>query len=207
MRVKICGINSAAAFDAAANADYVGFVFFDGSPRNVSAGQAAAISGRASGGPRRVGLFVAPDLDLIASVLQQVALDALQIHNLAQVSEFRQFGLPVWRAVGVSAVSDLPSDLGGADELVLDAKAPAGASRPGGNAVRFDWQILAGWKAPGPWWLAGGLSPENVTAAIHCSGAQAVDVSSGVESAPGVKDPARIKAFIANARASFLGSR
>jgi len=202
MRVKICGINSASAFDAAvqAGADYVGFVFYDRSPRAVSPEQAAGLSARALGGPKRVGLFVNPDRQQIAGALAQVHLDVLQIHRVADVNDFRYFYLPIWHALGVGAADDLPSDPKGADEWLLDAKPPAGSTLPGGNAASFDWRILADWRGSTPWWLAGGLTPENVGEAIRVSGAQAVDVSSGVESALGVKDPARIAAFIDNAR-------
>ena len=114
-----------------------------------------------------------------------------------RVAELRvRFGRPVWRAVGIRARTDLPDSLAGADALLLDAKPPTGATRPGGNAVAFDWAMLQGWHSPGPWLLAGGLHPDNVAAAIAATGAPAVDVSSGVERAPGVKDPALIEAFI-----------
>ena len=104
--------------------------------------------------------------------------------------------------MGVATGADLPPDSGGVDRLLIETKPPAGATRPGGNAVAFDWSVLAGWTAPCPWLLAGGLTPDNVAAAIRATGAPAVDVSSGVERAPGVKDPALIRAFIAAARAA-----
>jgi phosphoribosylanthranilate isomerase len=204
--VKICGVNDAAAFDTAvaAGADFVGFAFYGASPRCVTPAQAAALSSRHKGGPRRVGLFVAPEADEIAAVLAAMKLDVLQLYvPAARAATLRtRFGLPVWRAVGVSARTDLPHDAGGADRLLIEAKAPAAASRPGGNAVAFDWSLLSGWTAPCPWVLAGGLTPDNVAAAIRATGAPAVDVSSGVERAPGVKDPALIRAFIAAARAA-----
>jgi len=206
MRVKICGINAPKAFDAAvrAGADYVGFVFYEDSPRAVTAKQAAALSARAFGGPKRVGLFVSPDPQSISDALEQIHLDVLQIHGVADVSDFRRFYLPIWHAVGVTGQGDLPDDLKGADEFLLDAKPPTGATRPGGNAASFDWQILADWVSPAPWWLAGGLTPDNVAEAIRVSGAGAVDVSSGVESELGVKDPDLIEAFVANARSGIL---
>ncbi len=203
-RVKICGINSEAAFDAAvaAGADWLGFVFFPPSPRAVSAERAAELSARAPGGPLRVGLFVAPLLAEIAAVLAAFRLDILQIHgSAAEARAIRAaFGRPVWRAVGIGAAADLPVDAEGADALLLDASPPRGATRPGGNAQPFDWTLLRGWRAPAPWLLAGGLTPENVAAAITATGAAAVDVSSGVERRPGEKDPALIRAFIAAAR-------
>lgn len=200
IQVKICGITDAASFDAVVDegADFVGFVFFPPSPRAVSPAQAAALSARANGGPKRVGLFVNPDDAAIADVLGHIRLDALQLHSCTvdRIAEIAaRFGVPVWRAVGVSVAGDLPSAVH-ADLLMLDAKAPANATRPGGNAAVFDWSILAGWHKPGPWMLAGGLTPDNIAAAIAATGAPVVDVSSGVESAPGVKDPARIRAFI-----------
>ncbi|HEX4368874.1 MAG TPA: phosphoribosylanthranilate isomerase [Rhodopila sp.] len=209
-KVKICGINDPTAFDTAveAGADWVGFVFFPPSPRYVTPETAAALSARIAGGPPRVGLFVQPDIAAIARVLDVVRLDALQIYDaLDDLPAIRvRFGLPVWRAVGVAGPADLPSDPGGADRLLLEAKAPEGATRPGGNATSFDWRILRDWTAVAPWMLAGGLTPDNVATAIHESGAQAVDVSSGVESSKGVKDPALIRAFIASARGACTAS-
>jgi phosphoribosylanthranilate isomerase len=205
MRVKICGINSPSAFDAAvwAGADYVGFVFYPPSPRAVTPAEAFRLSARALRGPKRVGLFVAPDPQLVSDVLTQVHLDVLQIHGVADVTPYHHFYVPLWHAVGISTPEDLPGDLHGADEWLLDAKPPLSSVRPGGNAVSFDWNILAGWQAPAPWWLAGGLTPDNVAEAIRISGAKAVDVSSGVESAPGVKDAAKIAAFVENARGAL----
>lgn len=203
MQVKICGINSVAAFDTAvdAGADFVGFVFFTGSPRCVTALQAAALSRRCAGGPARVGLFVDPTEPVIAEILDALHLDALQLYGRCNIPALRaRFHLPIWRAVGVTTAADLPRDAAGADRVLIEAKAPAAATRPGGNAQTFDWSLLDGWTAPCPWVLAGGLNPENVAAAIRATRASAVDVSSGVESASGVKDPARIRAFIAAAR-------
>ncbi|MDI3309348.1 MAG: phosphoribosylanthranilate isomerase [Acetobacteraceae bacterium] len=205
-RVKICGINSPAAFDAAitAGADWVGFVFFPPSPRHVTPEQAAALSTRHPGGPPRVGLFVAPTDEEIARTLATIRLDVLQLYVPAgRAAELRaRFGLPVWRAVGIAASADLPRTADGADGLLIEPKAPPGASRPGGNALDLDWSLLEGWHAPAPWLLAGGLTPDNVAEAIRATGAPAVDVSSGVESGRGLKDPALIRAFIAAARAA-----
>lgn len=204
IRVKICGLADAAGFDAAieAGADWVAFNFFPDSPRFVTAEQAAALSARSPGGALRVGLFVEPTIADIESVLGGVAVNILQIYGAqAALPEIRRhFGLPVWRARGIAAAADLPVDTGGADAWLLEAKPPPAATRPGGNAVSFDWSVLAGWQAPGPWLLAGGLTPENVVEAIKITGATAVDVSSGVESRRGVKDPARIRDFIARAK-------
>jgi phosphoribosylanthranilate isomerase len=203
VRVKICGINAPVAFDTAieAGADWVGFNFFPPSPRYVTAAQAAALSVRSLGGPLRVGLFVDPTPDAIASKLDVVRLDILQVYGAPDLIRLlARFGLPVWHALGVTTAANLPSASNGADMLVMEAKPPSGATRPGGNAVRFDWSLLRGWTAPSPWILAGGLTADNVVEAISTTGARAVDVSSGVEATHGVKDPALIRAFIANAR-------
>jgi phosphoribosylanthranilate isomerase len=200
-RVKICGINDATAFDTAVEcgADWIGFNFFPPSPRYVTPEHAADLSARAPGGPLRVGLFVRPTLDEIEAVTGIVRLDALQLYD-ADLAAIRRFALPLWRALGVASAADLPRDAAGADRLLMEAKAPSGATRPGGNAVRFDWSLLRGWQAPVPWILAGGLTPDNVAEAIRITSAEAVDVSSGVESSPGVKDSGLIRRFIANAR-------
>ncbi len=207
MRVKICGVNSPAAFDAAAEAaaDWVGFVFFERSPRHVTPAAAAALSHRLPNGPRRVGLLVDPTDDAVAAVLDALPLHALQLYAPpARIAAIRaRFGVPVWRAIGVAGPADLPDGAGVAACLVIEPRAPAGADRPGGNATTMDWSMLAGWEPGVPWLLAGGLTPGNVGQAIAQSGAVAVDVSSGVESAPGVKDPALIAAFVAAARAGL----
>ncbi len=203
-RVKICGINSAAAMDAAvdAGADWIGFVFFPPSPRYVSPGQAAALSARHAGGPLRVGLFVDPTDAELEATLATMPLDILQLHaTAARAAEIRaRFGRPVWRAAGIANAADLPVGTDGSDAMLLDALPPKDATRPGGNAAPFDWSVLAGWRPAFPWLLAGGLTPENVGEAIRMTGAPAVDVSSGVERAKGVKDPGLIRAFVAAAQ-------
>lgn len=202
--IKVCGITDEVGFDAAvaAGVEWVGFVFFPSSPRFVAPERAARIAGRRKGGAQRVGLFVTPSDGEIAAALDALSLDVLQIYAPAARVAFlrRRFRRLVWHPIGVAAPGDLPRDAEGADALVVEAKAPAGASRPGGNAQRFDWTVLAGWRAPAPWLLGGGLNPENVAAAIRASGAAAVDVSSGVERRPGEKDPALIAAFVTAAR-------
>lgn len=204
VQVKICGLNDAASLAAAteAGADFVGFVFFPPSPRAVTPAQAAALSAGCPGGPARVGLFVDPTEAEIAAALAAIVLDALQLYTDAARADAiaSRFGVPVWPAIGVGGAEDLPRRAGRAARFVIEAKPPAGATRPGGNAAVFDWRLLRGWTAPAPWILAGGLTPETVGPAIAASGARAVDVSSGVETAPGRKDPARIRAFIAAAR-------
>jgi len=205
--VKICGVNDEAAMDAAveAGADLVGFVFFPPSPRAVLPARAAALSARHAGGPLRAGLFVDPEDEAVARVLGAVPLDLLQLHGKEtpeRVAALRaRFGLPVMKALGVATVADLDAlPRYAADRFLLDAKAPPGAELPGGNAAPFDWSLIAGRAVDRPWLLAGGLTPANVAAAIRASGAPGVDVSSGVERARGVKDPALIHAFIAAAR-------
>jgi phosphoribosylanthranilate isomerase len=210
VRVKICGINDPIAFDTAvaAGADWVGFNFFPPSPRYVTPAQAAVLSARARGGPTRVGLFVDPTPDAIEHTLATVPLEILQLYGALDLPAMRaRFGLSIWRAVGIASASDLPTEAGGADRLLLEAKPPPQATRPGGNATRFDWSLLRTWDAPAPWILAGGLTVDNVAEAIRTTGADAVDVSSGVERERGVKDPALICAFIANARAADIRLR
>ena len=203
-RVKICGVNSAEAFDAAvdAGADWIGFVFFAASPRHVTPAQAAMLSARRDAGPARVGLFVDPADAQIADVLAATRLDVLQIYaSPARVAEIRaRFDRPVWRAVGIGGRADLPPAAHPAEALLIEPRAPAGASRPGGNGQAMDWSMLRLWTPDYAWLLAGGLTPGNVAHAIALSGAPAVDVSSGVESAPGVKCRGLIQAFIEAAK-------
>jgi len=211
--VKICGITSDIAFEAvaAAGAEYIGFNFFKKSPRYLTPEHAAALSGRHAGGPLRVGLFVEPDPAAIAELLRIMRLDILQIYGSAELCrQIRaETGLKIWRAVGVAAAADLPEGGEGLDGFIIEAKAPKDASRPGGNAMTMDWGLLAGWHAPLPWLLAGGLNPSNVAQAILQSGAPGVDVSSGVEAAPGEKSPALILDFVAAVRAgsSLAGAK
>jgi phosphoribosylanthranilate isomerase len=206
MCIKICGINDAAAMRAAAQAgaDLVGFVFFPPSPRAVTPAQAAAI---AAPGPAKVGLFVNASDDEIAAVLAALPLDLIQLHGEetpARCAAVKaRFGRPVMKALGIAVREDLDrlADYAAVvDRFLLDAKAPPGAPLPGGNAAPFDWTLTEGVAVPRPWLLAGGLTAENVAQAIAVSGAPGVDVSSGVEKARGVKDPARIAAFVAAAR-------
>jgi phosphoribosylanthranilate isomerase len=208
-RVKICGINDEAALDAAVEggADWIGFNFFPPSPRYVTPARAKELTTRHKGASARVGLFVNPTEATIAEVLDQVPLDILQLYGAEDVLPAlrARFGLPIWRPVGMATAEDLPLGLEGADALLLEAKPPPDATRPGGNAVRFDWTLTRKWHAPGPWLLAGGLDPGNVAEAIRLSGAKAVDVSSGVERTKGVKDAGLIQAFIHSVRAREVG--
>ncbi len=200
-RIKICGLSTPEAVEAAASADWIGFVFFPPSPRHVTPLRAARLMAAAAG-PASVGLFVDPTDSQVEETLEAIPLDVLQVvATPGRAAALRaRFGRTVWRAVGVGGRADLPDGMQGADALLLDAKASPGAPRPGGNARTFDWSVLGGWRAPGPWLLAGGLHPGNVAAAIAATGAPAVDVSSGVERAPGDKDPALIDAFLRAAR-------
>lgn len=158
--VKICGINGEAAFDAVveAGADYVGFVFFPPSPRYVTGVEAGLLSGRHKGGPKRVGLFVDPDIDEVDDILQDVSLDILQVHGTPElVAALRdRFGRPIWRQIGVESEADFPAHDEASDGFIVEAKPPKGATRPGGNAVRADWELLSRFRPVKPWLLAGG---------------------------------------------------
>jgi phosphoribosylanthranilate isomerase len=205
VRVKICGLATAAAVDAAVagGADWIGLNFFPPSPRYVAPTAAAALAARA-GAVAKVGLFVKPSDADIEAVLAAVPVDILQIYDSpARAAAVRaRFARPVWLPVGVASRDDLPARPEGIDALLVEAKPPPGATRPGGNAATFDWTLLSGWQAPLPWLLAGGLHPGNVAEAIRATGAPAVDVSSGVERETGVKDAALIAAFLRAARAA-----
>lgn len=207
VEAKICGINSAAAMAAAVEggAAYVGLVFYPPSPRAVDAAEAARLASLAAKPVVKVGLFVDAEDETIADVVDNVALDMLQLHGAespARVAAIKdRFGLPVMKAVKIAGPDDLETvaDYAGvADRILFDAKAPAGmaGALPGGNALAFDWQLLAGRRWPLPWMLSGGLDAENVAEAVATSGAHFVDVSSGVEDRPGQKSPAKIAAFL-----------
>jgi phosphoribosylanthranilate isomerase len=212
LAVKICGINSASAMRAAvsAGADYVGLMFYPPSPRYLAVAEAAELAVIVPKGIRRVGVFVDAPANVIEETLEDVALEVLQLHGSespATVAAIRErFGLPVIRAVKLAKPGDLAvaqafEDV--ADMILFDAKPPPEMieALPGGNALAFDWRLLAGYRGRRPWLLSGGLTAENLAEAVAITGAAMVDVSSGVETAPGAKDPALIKAFIAAARA------
>lgn len=208
-QVKICGITRPGDLSAVAKAGarYAGLVFFRKSPRNLAVETAAALALDAPLGVARVGLFVNPDDAALDAVLDRVPLDIVQLHGSetpARVAEVKaRTGLPVMKAVGIAAPADLDAlwDYGlVADLLLVDAKAPADAALPGGNGLAFDWRLLAGRRMLKPWMLAGGLTPANVAEAVRLTGAPMVDVSSGVESAPGIKDPALIRDFVTAAQ-------
>lgn len=207
--IKICGIATPQALDAAieARADYIGLVFFAKSPRNVSLREAALLGERAAGRSKVVGLFVNALDATIAEAVAAARLDVIQVHGTEtpqRVAQLRaQFGLPVWKALSVASRDDLVNAAafaGAADMILFDAKAPKGADLPGGLGLVFDWDLLSAYRGETPWGLAGGLSPDNVADAVRRTGTALVDVSSGVESAPGVKDADRIRAFCFNAR-------
>ena len=210
--VKICGLKTPDAVAAAVEggADYLGFVFFDRSPRNVTPADARPLVAMATGGIVAVGVFVDPDDALLATAVETAGIGAIQLHGREtpeRVDAVRaRFGLPVIKALPVAGAADLAAAarFTAADRLLFDAKPPAGADRPGGHGVAYDWAILKDADLPpaaGPWFLSGGLTPETVAQAVRASGAGAVDVSSGVEDAPGVKSVARIEAFARAARA------
>lgn len=208
--VKICGLTTPedVAAVARAGAMYAGFVFFKKSPRNLDIDAARALALGVPPGVAKVALTVDADDAFLDRLLDRVPLDVLQLHGgetPERVAEIRaRYGLPVMKAVGIAVAGDLaqidryePV----ADQLLIDAKPPPGAVLPGGNGLAFDWELLAGrkyWRKP--WMLAGGLTAENVGAAIRLTGARQVDVSSGVERAPGVKDAEKIAAFVAAAQ-------
>ncbi|OYX61384.1 MAG: N-(5'-phosphoribosyl)anthranilate isomerase [Novosphingobium sp. 32-60-15] len=207
--IKICGIATPQALDAAikARADYIGLVFFAKSPRNVSLRDAALLGERASGRTKVVGLFVDALDATIAEAVVAARLDVIQVHGTEtpqRVAQLRaQYGLPVWKALSVASRDDVVNAAafaGAADMILFDAKAPKGADLPGGLGLVFDWDLLSAYRGEAPWGLAGGLSPDNVADAVRRTGTALVDVSSGVESAPGVKDADRIRTFCFNAR-------
>jgi phosphoribosylanthranilate isomerase len=202
--IKICGLSTPAMVDdaLAAGASHIGLVFFAKSPRNVGIEQAAALARRARGRAQVVGLFVDPAADFLATVRAQVPLDAIQLHGHetpAQAAAIRAAqGIELWKAIGVRKKADLEAAaafVGAADRILYDAKPPEGADLPGGTGLRIDWALMQGARHPLPWLLAGGLTPDNVAEAMAITRAPGVDVSSGVESAPGVKDAAKVAAF------------
>ena len=213
-QVKICGLSTPESVEAAVGqgARYVGFVFYPPSPRSLEPEAAAQLAALVPPGVAKVGLFVDPDDELLDLVLAKVPLDMIQIHKVHDAARLaalrRRAGLPLIVAAPVATAEDVDSALAlGAvgDIMLLDAKPAADASLPGGNGVSFDWRLLAGRRIAGPWMLAGGLNPQNVGAAINLTGAPIVDVSSGVESAPGIKDAALMSAFLRNAGVSGGG--
>jgi len=209
VRVKICGLTRATDVAAAveAGAAYLGFNFFPKSPRYITLPAAAALALNVPEGVAKVALSVDADDAFLDALTAAVPLDMLQLHGretAARVSHVKaRYGLPVMKVVGVASADDLPLlEIYGrvADQLLVDAKPPPDADRPGGNALAFDWNLIAGRRWPVPWMLAGGLTPDNVAQAIVLTGARQVDVASGVECAPGLKDVGLIRRFIRAAK-------
>ena len=213
IRVKICGLRPPADVEAVAEAGaaYAGFVFFAKSPRNLTLTEARTAALAAPVGLAKVALRVDADDATLDRITGEVPLDMLQLHGREspdRVAEVRaRYGLPVMKAVGVAEAGDLAAVLDYslvADQILVDAKPPKDAVLPGGNGLTFDWRLVAQRRWLRPWMLAGGLTPENVAEAIQLTNARQVDVSSGVESAPGVKDHAKIRAFVKAARGFTL---
>ena len=212
IEVKLCGLNTPEAMDAAvsAGADMIGLNFYPPSPRAVTTEDGARLAQRAGARVRKAGLLVNPDDELLIRVTQSVPLDLLQLHGeipAERVAEIRaRFGLPVMLALPIAREEDFDAVTPFepvADRFLFDAKPPKTmkGALPGGNAISFDWQLLAGRSFRRPWMLAGGLTTDNVAQAVQISGAKAVDTASGVEEAPGKKSVEKIKAFVAAARA------
>jgi phosphoribosylanthranilate isomerase len=204
---KICGISTPEAMMAAVagGAAFVGLVFYPPSPRAIMPAQATALTALVPSGVVKTGLLVDADDDTIEAILKEVPLDLLQLHGTESPERVAavkaRFGLPVMKVVKLRQAGDVEAAhpfLAVADRLLFDAKPPAAmtAALPGGNAVAFDWTILTGTTWSLPWMLAGGLTPENVAQAVAVTCAPAVDVSSGVEDAPGQKNPQKIERFL-----------
>ena len=208
---KICGVTTLEAVEASvgAGAAYLGFVFFPRSPRHLELDQAARLAEAARGRAKRVALVVDADDEQLGRIRDAVRPDLFQLHGTetpARAAEVRALtGAGVIKALPVSSGEDLDAAVAWrdvVDHLMLDARPPKDSDRPGGVGHSFDWTLLQGRDLGGSWFLAGGLTPDNVAKAVAITGAPMVDVSSGVESAPGVKDPALIRAFLARAKAS-----
>ena len=209
-KVKICGLKTEAAMDAAlaGGADYVGLVFFAPSPRSIDPAAAAALAAKARGRAKIVALLVDPEDALIDAVVKAVAPDMLQLHGEETPERARDIGrrwnLPVIKAIKVATVADARHALNFramADMILFDARPPEGADRPGGHGAAFDWSVLTGVKEHVPYMLSGGLTPDNVAEAVRVTGAPIVDVSSGVESSRGVKSVELIRAFLDRVKA------
>ncbi|WP_375393022.1 phosphoribosylanthranilate isomerase [uncultured Sphingomonas sp.] len=200
---KICGLSTPDTLDAAiaGGASHLGFNFFASSPRHVAPDAAASLAARAPAQVGKVAVLVDPDETLVARVIA-AGMTALQLHGAEspeRVAALRRHGVELWKVIPVRTRADLADAAayrGAADRILYDAKTPAGAALPGGMGLRFDWSLLDGFAHPLPWALSGGLDAGNVAEAIARTGARLVDVASGVERAPGMKDPALIAAFL-----------
>lgn len=201
---KICGLSTPETIDAAVRhgASHIGLMFFPPSPRHLRFADAARLSARIPDFVARVGVFVDPEDAVIDQAVAAGRLSVLQLHKTApaRAATLRaRTGLEIWGAVAVRERRDLDaaaSYVGATDRLLFDAKTPDGAQLPGGMGVRFDWDLLRGFGHPLPWALSGGLTAENVAEAVRITGAELVDASSGLESAPGIKDVDKIAAFL-----------
>lgn len=209
--IKICGVTTPDAVEAAARggASHLGLNYFPKSPRFLAPERVAPLVTSMPSHLKRVGVLVDPDDNLIDAMIAAGGLQVIQLHGREtpeRTASLRQrTGLEVWKVISVKTAADLASGAayaGAADFLLYDAKTPDGALLPGGMGHRFDWSLLAGHRPPLPWGLSGGLDAGNVAEAIRATGAPLVDVSSGIESAPGVKDVARIAAFCQAAQAA-----
>jgi phosphoribosylanthranilate isomerase len=209
--VKICGLSTRETLDAAlqARADMVGFVFFPASPRHISLETARDLGRQAKGRAVKVALTVDADDATLANIVEALQPDILQLHGRETVARLRDikqtFGLQVMKAIAVETPADLaplPGYAAVADRILFDARAPKGATRPGGLGAVFDWHVLENLDLKLPFMVSGGLSAANVAEAVRVTGAAGVDVSSGVEQTPGVKDPEMIRAFIQATRAT-----
>jgi len=209
--VKICGLSTRETLDAAldAGADMVGFVFFPPSPRHLSLRTARDLGAQVKGRANKVALTVDADDATLAGIVEVLQPDILQLHGKETVARLRdikaKFGLPVMKVIAVEIASDLaslPGYAAVADRILFDAQAPKGATRPGGLGAVFDWHVLENLDLKLPFMVSGGLNAENVAEAVRVTRAGGVDVSSGVERTPGVKDPEMIRAFIRAARAT-----
>lgn len=204
IQTKICGLSTPATLDAAiaGGTSHVGFVFFANSPRNLAVDEAASLARRVPAHVTTVGVFVDPDRAWLDDVRAKVRLDVIQLHGAESPAFAAALGGEVWKAIAVRTRRDLDAARGfrsAAARILYDAKTPEG-TLPGGMGLRFDWQILDGFAHPLPWVLSGGLDADNLREAVERTGARFVDVSSSVESAPGVKDVAKIASFLHMAR-------
>ncbi|MBB5686947.1 phosphoribosylanthranilate isomerase [Sphingobium boeckii] len=202
---KICGLSTPQTLDAAIKhgASHVGFVFFPKSPRHLDFARAQRLAARVPGHIRKVGVFVDPDDAMLDAAAGAAALDAIQLHgheSPARVSAIaKRFGIEIWKAIPVRASADLATAAmfdGAADRILFDAKTPENAALPGGMGLRFDWKLLEGFRHGMPWALSGGVDAGNLAEAARITGATLLDTSSGVESAPGIKDVDKIAAFL-----------
>ncbi|MBU6456952.1 MAG: phosphoribosylanthranilate isomerase [Bradyrhizobium sp.] len=210
LTVKICGLSTPETLDAAlqAGADMAGFVFFPPSPRHIGLETARELGRRAKGRATKVALTVDADDATLADIVEALQPDILQLHgkeNAARLRDIkRAFGLPVMKAIAVEIAADLAALSGYAavaDRILFDARAPKDATRPGGLGTTFDWHVLENLDLALPFMVSGGLTADNVAEAVRVTRAGGLDVSSGVERAPGIKDPEMIRAFIRAARA------